>query len=140
MWLQLALLTGCALFAGLSAWFAVMANRAYAACQHSEARLLQQRGRIVGLEGAVENLNAKHRKLAGRIYADEQHGNLPAPAATAAVAGDVCENYARAQIDGPTSAAAQCVCEFCEAKRAERAQFRAAAVPKRGNVGRVNGR
>jgi hypothetical protein len=115
-----------------------MANRAYAACQHSEARLLQQRGRIVGLEGAVENLDAKHRKLAGRIYADEQHGNLPAPAA--AVAGDVCENYARAQIDGPTSAAAQCVCHFCEAKRAERAQFRAAAVPKRANVRPVNGR
>lgn len=139
MWLQVALLTACALFGGLSAWFALMANRARDACAHSEARLLTQRGRIVGLETAMDALDTRLRKLAGRIYADEYHGNLPAPAPRPQTIDVACENYARAQIDGPTSAAARCECEYCSGMRAQRDAFRTAAVPKTVRAARING-
>ena len=142
MWLLVALCTASALFAVLSAAFAWRASRASDACTHSEGRLLTMRGRVVGLEGALESLDSKHRKLAARIYADEHHGNRPSPHPVEREIAHVqgaCENYARAQVEGPLSAAARCECAYCVAMRAQRDAFRSAAVPKHVVGARVNG-
>lgn len=111
----------------VAAWIA--AARANAAA-HSEARLLSMRGRIVGLEGALEALDTKHRKLAGRVYQAEPRDEQPArevPHLGAAPpdASMACEKYLQAQREGPTSPAASCTCAYCEGMRAHRAGLRA---------------
>jgi hypothetical protein len=141
MWSAVVLLTGCAICAALCGWFAYIATSARDSCAHSEARLQTQRGRIVGLAGALENLHAQHRKLAGRVYADKQwrdarasggdftredweaHGvKLDNPTHT--LVGVVCDNWRIAQVEGPTSQAARCECAYCVEARANRAHVR----------------
>lgn len=122
----------------LSAYFSIRAAIARAACAHAEARLLQQRGRIVGLEGALESLHAQHRKLAGRVYADEYwSGQRPEQPQLDVQPGEICENFRAAQREGPTSPAASCECGYCVAARAARAQLRAQAIPKAAKLGAV---
>ena len=131
MWLTV-LFTGLSLFAGaVAALMAVMARESAAKAAHSEHRLAIMRGQVAGLEASLMGLDAKFQKLAGRVYADEywrgKNDRQPElePTAPDGSSRDICENWASAQRDGPMSAAAQCVCAYCEAKRADRAARRA---------------
>lgn len=128
MWLPLlfTVLSLCAsVFASI---MAVMARESAASAKHSEHRLAIMRGQVGGLEAALMGLDAKHQKLAGRVYADEywrgkreeqpelQPTNVP---------GGACENWLTAQREGPSSAAAKCECSYCQMRREERAARRA---------------
>lgn len=98
---------------------------------HSEHRLAIMRGQVAGLEAAMMGLDAKHQKLAGRVYADEYWRGKPdrqpelEPTNPAGDSYDICENWQTAQRDGPSSPAAGCECAYCNAKRADRAARRA---------------
>lgn len=126
LWIGIALLVGCALSCAQAVWSMVRAERARAACVELQAGLSQQRGRIIGLEHALEKLHAQHRSLVGKMHADRR---WQAEAQQDAVSNDdtVCENYRAAQLEGPFSQAASCPCEYCERMRTERAGRRAAA-------------
>jgi hypothetical protein len=50
------------------------------------------------------------------------------PEASAVGAG--CENFALAQLEGPTSAAASCECDYCVSMREARSRVKAALTPK----------
>lgn len=73
------LFTVYALLAVVCSVAAVWARRAARDAAHSEQRLMQSRGRLIALEGALEALDAKHRKLAGRVYRTEQREPEPDP-------------------------------------------------------------
>lgn len=110
---------------------ALLARESAARAAHSEHRLAIQRGQVAGLEAAMMGLDEKHRKLAGRVYADEYWRGQREPLApgdvlgAVALSGDPCENWTTAQREGPTSAAASCACPYCDARRADRASRRA---------------
>lgn len=133
MWVLAALLTGSALAAALSVWSSIRAARAQDACAHAEARLLAMRGRVIGVAEGLESLAAQHRKLAGRVYADQywngQREEQP-QLAPSMPTGDVCQNWLDAKRDGPGSRASKCECGYCSSARAVREQFRQQAVPK----------
>lgn len=129
----LILLTGCALIAAAFAcYFAWRAGESAERAAHSEHRLAIMRGQVAGLCTSIEVLDDKHKRLAGRVYADEywrgkrpEQAELEPHVVDVDVDVDVCENYQRAQQEGPTSPAASCACGYCEAKRADRAARRA---------------
>lgn len=131
------LLTGSLLAALVCAWCAYDA-RSSARLAESEAHTLRaSKGRIVGLEHGLENLHHQHRKLAGRVYANErfdvvddnQEGSelVPIPELDGRV---LCDNWKLAQVEGPQSRAAKCECQYCVAARAARSAARAALVPR----------
>lgn len=122
----LVLCTGCSLIcAGFAAYFAWRAGLSQEAASHSEHRLSIMRGQVKGLEVAVVALDEQHKKLAGRVYVDmrkDRKGEQPELMNGALPA---CDNWTAAQREGPASAAAGCECQYCNAKRAERAARRA---------------
>jgi len=132
---------------GLCAYGAWRATSAADRAEDAARRLSLSRGRLVALETALEALDSKHRKLAGRVYADEYWSGQdeaqpqldPRPTFTSE---EVCEKWRAAQRDGPTSPAAQCMCAYCDAKREERRQLRAQHVPKtargQGELAKLN--
>lgn len=125
------------LFALLSTWGALVAHWRAQECHGHAQRLATMRSRVTALEGSAESLLAQHRKLAGRFYAmladiedpepPESLFEPPAPLVQSGLA--VCENWAIACDQGPTSAAARCDCAYCNWQRAERARTRARLVP-----------
>lgn len=128
------LFTVFALFAAvLCSVCAYVARESAQRAAHSEHRLSIMRGQVAGLEAALMGLDAKHQKLAGRVYADEfwrgKRLNQPDLALdgvdAAADAALTCENWKRAQLEGPMSPAAKCECAYCENRREVRAQRRA---------------
>lgn len=118
-------------FATYMAWSARESARR---AEHSEHRLAIMRGQVAGLESSVVALDASHRKLQGRVYADEYWRgksekqpelNIAAPVGPDGTSRDVCENWQLAKQDGPGSKAAQCSCAYCEAMREARRVQRA---------------
>lgn len=61
-----------------SAACAVAVYFAAVARGYAEA-LAKQRGELVRLDGELSALDAIVKRLRGRVYADEQHGNRPRP-------------------------------------------------------------
>lgn len=129
------LLTGSALIAaGFAFYFAWRAGLSAEKAEHSEHRLAIMRGQVRGLEVSLTALDESHRKLAGKVHADaywrgqREEQPLLSPAAQV-YAGDeplgACENWAIAQREGPTSAAARCECVYCATRRNDRANRRA---------------
>lgn len=125
------LLTGLSLLAaGLGAYLAWRAGEGAERAEHAAHRLSIMRGQVAGLEAAMMGLDEKHRKLAGRVYADQYwrgRDEQPelAPTEPDGRSRDVCENWAIAQREGPNSRAASCECAYCNARREDRAQRRA---------------
>ena len=66
---DVALFTGYALLAAVACLAAWWSHRAADRAADSATRLTQSRGRIVALEHAVEQLDAKFRQLNGRLNA-----------------------------------------------------------------------
>lgn len=125
----LSLCAGC-----VATLMAIMARESARKAEHSEHRLAIMRGQVAGLEASLMGFDAKFQKLAGRVYADQYWRgkrdeqpdlNLTAPTAPDGSSRDVCENWQRAQQEGPGSKAAQCVCAYCEAMREARRARRA---------------
>lgn len=137
MSLQLLFTGFSVLLLGYCVYFAWRAGQSAEKAAHSEHRLAIMRGQVAGLEASMEALNAKHNKLAGRVYADEywrgkddkQPELEPAadfdPNAQRDAFGIICVNWTTAQRDGPSSPSAGCECEYCNARRADRAARRA---------------
>jgi len=81
----------------------------------------------------VAALSKRQAKLAGRFYRELRDDPDPNPTAALPHPDDqfpFCENFARAQRDGPNSAAAGCECAYCQAMRLHRHNVKAALVPK----------
>lgn len=105
--------------------------------ERAAVSLRVERDRVTVLERELDALRRELRKLAGKFYAmraelDDDVFNPLGDAETVeelALPG-TCENYAIAQRDGPTSPAALCACQFCEAMRLNKQMARAAVVPK----------
>lgn len=119
----------------VSIYFAWRSGESAANASHSEHRLAIMRGQVSGLCTSIEALDDKHRRLAGRVYADQywngQREEQPSlrPLAPSAddgftIAGE-CANWTIAQKEGPSSTAAKCECSYCNARRADRAARRA---------------
>lgn len=123
------LLTVLSLLASVTASIMAILARTHAdRAAHSEHRLSIQRGKVAGLEASLMGLDAKFQKLAGRVYADQYwRGQKEEQPLLEPVSpdGSVCENWAIAQSEGPSSSAALCGCAYCESKRADRAARRA---------------
>lgn len=108
------------------------------ACELAEeiaARLRSERDRVTVSERELDALRRELRKLSGKFYASqrEQVDEEPDENLDEQVPDDwhaVCENYQRAQTDGPGSKAAACECSYCLAARVLRARARALLVPK----------
>jgi hypothetical protein len=122
----------------LAGYFAFVAFQSARSAGDHAQRLVESRGRIVALEHALESLDAKHRKLAGRVYATEPQVK-PEPVVENEIEGEPCANWLKAKVDGPRSRAANCECGYCVMAREIREEFRAKAVPKRARVAATNG-
>lgn len=118
---------------------AYVARESAANAKHSEHRLSIMRGQVAGLEAALMGLDAKFQKLAGRVYADQYWRgkrdeqpdlNLNAPTGPDGSSRDICENWAKAQQEGPGSIPAMCMCAYCESMRESRAARRRATLPR----------
>lgn len=133
-----------ALLALLSTAMAVWAQRACAMCHEQAMRLNTSRGRIVALEAAIEGLDTRLRKLSGQFHATKHvPEEMPGPRQLVETpVGPICENWARACDEGPSSTAAACQCDYCERQRFERRQLRMDLVPKtaaaQGNLAKLN--
>jgi hypothetical protein len=118
---------------------AVAIRAADQAGRHAQ-RLGGLRARVFELDAALEQLAHQHRKLQGRFYGTL--GQKPADVVPLETRVDAnmppCENWDRAKIEGPTSEAAGCQCDYCTAMRWERHNAKAALVPK-GVASRING-
>jgi hypothetical protein len=108
------------------------AFRARNECDEIETNLRRSLGRIAAVEAELDVLGKQLHKLRGKFYANrnEEQEKAAIEIARPFVGGLTCENWIAAQRDGPRSAAATCVCDYCNAKRAERDAFRARVVPK----------
>lgn len=133
------LCTALSLCASIAATImAFVARESATSAKHSEHRLAIMRGQVAGLEAAMMGHDEKFRKLAGRVYADqywrgqrdEQPELNPAPTEPDGRSRDVCENWARAQQDGPGSVPSMCTCAYCESMREARAARRRATLPR----------
>lgn len=118
------------LLCGAAAYFAFRAGVSAEKASHSEARLTIMRGQVKGLEVGLTALDEQHKKLAGRVYADQywRGKREEQPELVPTMENDPgapCENWKLAQQAGPNSTAAQCDCTYCNAKREERRQRRA---------------
>jgi len=87
-------------------------------------------GRITALESEHATIMSQIAKLRGKVYALRPEPPFTPESQTTTFPSMVCENYAIAQSQGPQSKAAQCECDYCTRKRAERAQLRAAMLPR----------
>lgn len=148
------LLTGLSTIAAVAAfYFAHIGNRDARRCEMHANRLRASTGRITGLEGTTESLTLQVQKLRGSFYAFKaavedsppergvRSGVEPAPIAPGPTEEGYeeyppafCANYHQAQIDGPTSEAAACKCDYCAEMRRRRDEFRKAAGIARAKV------
>lgn len=100
----------------------------------SANRLMQMRGRLIGVEGAVSTLDTRIRALNGKVARerrdDARPDNFP-PTLPLQVPTDICDNWADAQVHGPMSPAARCDCAYCTAMRAARRTEKAAILATR---------
>ena len=121
----LVLLCGCVLCVCL-------AFRARNECDDVETNMRRSLGRIAALEAELDVCQRQLQKLRGKLYGDKQNTDekLQTEIARPFTSGIVCENWSTAQRDGPRSPAAQCECDYCTAKRAERELTRARLIPK----------
>lgn len=121
----------CALASGLSAY---VAYRQACFASADADNLKQSTFRITALEAEIDTLRSAVAKLRGKVYATKAEPALVPDERAPAM---LCENWARAQSDGPRSAAARCECDYCSYQRMLRAQVRAAILPRtptaRGN-------
>lgn len=107
-------------------------------------KLRAERDRVTTLERELDALRRELRKLGGKFYATQREtDDVPEPSNHVhAETAPVCENYAVAQQKGPKSEAAQCLCAYCLGRRASKAAFRDAHVPKtaqaQGELARLN--
>jgi len=120
------LFTASALICSLLTLVSVLA--AYRA-QRSEESLRRSVGRISALEFETATLASQIHKLRQKIYSTK------APPAASEIADapntfPACENWLRAQTEGPSSQAAKCACDYCIAQRNNREAVRAKLVPK----------
>ncbi len=111
---------------------AVWAAHAYAV-EAQQARN-DLRARMVDLEAvdaAQRQLLVRIQRLEGKFHASQrQQPEQVAPPVAPAPLMQPCENYLRAQKEGPRSAAAACECAYCETMRAQRRAQRAALAPR----------
>lgn len=135
------ILTVCSLLLLIATMYAAsVAIGAATRAGRTADRLRSAMATISGLEASTESLTQQLQKLRGTFYAFkaaveepqptvdyDESGNFypPEPAP-----GQICENFRVAQLEGPTSPAAQCDCGYCAAMRQAREQLRARAVPR----------
>lgn len=151
-WLSTVLSTVAFAGACLSAIFSF---RAAERAHRDAERLALARGRVMRNEADLESLTEQHRKLQGKFYAamttirriEEELGEEGAVLAEPHVAPSAgrigssiigarpaapstmgCENWGIAAIEGPTSTAARCECDYCVSMREARRQMKAARV------------
>jgi len=142
------LLTG--LFTALTAFalfFAITARPEARRCEMHANRLRACIGRITSMEGTLDSLTQQLQKLRGQFYAFKSavedgaypvENDPPYPHYSErkeqprlfADSPPVCENYARAQVEGPQSTAARCDCNYCADMRHRRDEVRKALIPK----------
>ena len=136
------------LFTGLLTVIAVLvvywAYRAQSdrlACERAVRRVEAMRGRLITLEASVDSLDRSHRKLSGKFHAEmhRSSGEMEERIDAAQqldvnrqeLAGVIaCDNFKIAQIDGPTSPAASCECDYCTRQRELRRAIKAQLMPK----------
>jgi len=131
-------LTICsALLAAATVFFAVRAAQYSARCDFQARRLSAAMGRLTGLEGTADSLTTQVQKLRGQFHAYKAANAPPyecvvdrAPERSEINQDFFCENYAQAQVSGPSSEFASCQCTYCMAMRARREASRQALVPK----------
>lgn len=102
-------------------------------------------------EGTLDNQASQLNRLRGMVYAlkreaedreqlatierllPEEPENFLRPLPDLVDAAQ-CDNWKIAQFEGPSSAAAQCECAFCEGKRAEKERMRKIYRPKPATI------
>lgn len=126
------------LAAACAVWAARYAHDRAQLADRRAARLAASIGRITGLEAECSTLTHQLQKLRGSFFALKREMEHPESGSfrpeDPQMGGDsnalaFCENYGRAQIDGPGSLAAKCECEYCVEMRGRKAGFRRASVP-----------
>jgi len=132
--------------AGLCVWMTWSAGLSRERCDRIESRLTRRLSDVLALQGQIhalanslENLQTQHRKLRGAFYAERAVDPRPeftSERETPPSQLGVCENWNRAQIEGPRSEAAKCACLVCEGLRARRATEKA-AILARERIGRA---
>ncbi len=144
MHIMLTVCSGLILIACAALWW--LAQQRAERAERAYNRLHGAIARIAALEGEVDSLRRQLQKLRGTFYATRAEETEAAAEVAErqvdiedAVLGPVCDNWLQAKIDGPRSRAANCECGYCEAARAQRAQFRAQALPRRATVRAVKG-
>lgn len=97
---------------------------------YDQAReLTSSRARITNNEHELDLLNAHIHKLRQKIYSTK-HETKAIEIVQPLEQAEACENWLRAQTDGPSSKAAKCGCDYCIAKRNDRDSLRSRIVPK----------
>lgn len=140
------LLTIIAYFALLLCGLCVWAAFRHAERAHDSAQELRNsRGRIIAAEGSLESLNLQLQRLRGQFHAfktaiEDGPAQLFEPRETYAAdpiathnlvpKAPFCENYGRAQVEGPRSPAASCECGYCVEMRERRRLTKEALLPK----------
>ena len=130
-----------ALFLSLSVWaFALTQNKSdeahgwYLKAEALAMRLRAERDRVTVIERETDALRRELRKLSGKFYAAQREVEEPADSNPPAITDPLalhpyCENYGRAQDEGPYSDAAKCTCGYCDDKRRAKKLFRESRVP-----------
>lgn len=85
--------------------------------------------KVAALDEGVARLARTHQRFAGRVSQQLGTGMTNNPEMTNKHAPLFCENYLKAQVEGPRSPAAACECDYCNEQRAARAEFRAQKIP-----------
>jgi len=106
-----------------------------------EHRLTSLRTLVSSTAAELDNLRMQVQKLRGQFFAFKQavedgpaemfeEVSAKAPAGWDHGLPILCENYHRAQVDGPLSQAAKCDCAYCVEMRERRARARSELIPK----------
>jgi len=117
----------------LAAW---QAQLHATACAKHAALFAAALGRLQSVESGHESLLRQHNSLRAKFY--KTLGPPPSlldDVVEPVVRGvanraEECENWRKAQHDGPHSLAAGCVCDYCELMRLERARRKEVTLPK----------
>jgi hypothetical protein len=121
------------------AWSAVRsserANEHQIHVSRAIAKLVEERARVTTLEREVDSLRRELRSLSGKFHAARREYPTfdAAPVQPVAVMNDqlpVCQNWLDAKLQGPSSPAASCECDYCTGAREARRTFRQSVVPK----------
>lgn len=93
-------------------------------------KLREERARVTTLERETDALRRELRKLGGKFYATQRElgekdaEEQIADAHVQVISAPVCDNYVKAQQEGPRSQAAACQCAYCNGRRAAKDAFR----------------